>query len=39
MLMLQPGLLLADDGTTMSLSLNAGESYIINNVSPGATRR
>jgi len=38
MLMLQPGLLLADDpGTIMSLSLNAGESYIINNVGPGET--
>ena len=37
MLLLQPGVLLADDGTTMALSLNAGESYIINNVSPGAT--
>jgi pilus assembly protein CpaC len=38
MLMLQPGLLLADDpGTIMSLSLNAGESYIINNVAPGET--
>ncbi len=37
MLMLQPGLLFADDDTTMALSLNAGESYIINNVSPGAT--
>jgi Flp pilus assembly secretin CpaC len=37
MLMLRPGMLLADDGTTMALSLNAGESYIINNVSPGET--
>src|SRR5271154_6797048 len=37
MLMLRPGLLFADDGTVMSLSLNAGESYIINNVSPGET--
>ncbi len=37
MLMFQPGLLLADDATTMALSLNAGESYIINNVSPGET--
>src|SRR3984957_1909593 len=37
MLMLQPGLLLADDITTMALALNAGESYIINNVSPGET--
>ncbi len=37
MLMLRPGLLLADDtGTNMSLTLNAGESYVINNVSPGA---
>lgn len=37
MLMLQPGLLFAadSDGTTMSLALNAGESYVINNVSPG----
>ena len=37
MLMLQPGMLLAADSepTTMSLSLNAGESYVINNVSPG----
>jgi pilus assembly protein CpaC len=35
MLMLQPGLLLADDITTMALALNAGESYVINNVSPG----
>src|SRR5260370_17713766 len=34
-LVLRPGLLLADDGTTMALALNAGESYIINNVSPG----
>jgi len=37
MLMLRPGLLFADDGTTMALALNAGESYIINNVSPGET--
>ena len=38
MLMLQPGLLFADDpGTIMSLSLNKGESYIINNVAPGET--
>jgi len=37
MLMFRPGMLLADDGTTMALSLNAGESYIINNVSPGET--
>lgn len=37
MLMLQPGLLYAadSDGTQMSLALNAGESYVINNVSPG----
>ena len=35
MLLFQPGLLFADDGTTMSLALNAGESYVINNVSPG----
>jgi len=37
MLMLQPGLLLAADsaGAGMSIALNAGESYIINNVSPG----
>ena len=37
MLTLRPGMLLADDGTTMALSLNSGESYIINNVSPGET--
>ena len=37
MLMLQPGLLFADEGTTMALALNAGESYVINNVSPGET--
>jgi pilus assembly protein CpaC len=37
MLMLRPGMLLADDGTTMALGLNAGESYVINNVSPGET--
>ena len=37
MLMLRPGLLFADDGTTMALALNAGESYVINNVSPGET--
>jgi len=37
MLMLQPGLLFADDGTAMALSLNAGESYVINNVAPGET--
>ena len=36
MLVLRPGLLFADDGTTMALALNAGESYVINNVSPGA---
>ncbi len=37
MLMFRPGLLLAADsaGTEMSLALNAGESYVINNVSPG----
>jgi pilus assembly protein CpaC len=35
MLALPTSLLLADDGTVMSLSLNAGESYVINNVSPG----
>jgi pilus assembly protein CpaC len=35
MLLLRPGLLLADEGTTMALSLNAGESYVINNVAPG----
>ncbi|HKM98942.1 MAG TPA: pilus assembly protein N-terminal domain-containing protein [Candidatus Binataceae bacterium] len=37
MLMLQPGLLHAADsaGAEMSIALNAGESYIINNVSPG----
>ncbi len=35
--MLQPGLLLAADstGAGMSVALNAGESYVINNVSPG----
>src|ERR1700731_283995 len=37
MVMLRPGLLLADEGTTMALALNAGESYVINNVSPGET--
>ena len=37
MFMLRPGLLFADEGTTMSLPLNAGESYVINNVSPGST--
>ncbi|MGC2494164.1 type II and III secretion system protein family protein [Candidatus Binatus sp.] len=36
-LALRPGLLFADEVTTMALSLNAGESYIINNVSPGET--
>jgi pilus assembly protein CpaC len=36
MLMLWPGLLMAGDDTTMALALNAGESYVINNVSPGA---
>jgi pilus assembly protein CpaC len=36
-LALRPGLLFADEGTTMALSLNAGESYVINNVSPGET--
>src|ERR1017187_7598242 len=37
MLMLQPSLLLAADsaGAGMSVALNAGESYVINNVSPG----
>jgi pilus assembly protein CpaC len=37
MLMLQPGMLQAADTepTVMALSLNAGESYVINNVSPG----
>jgi pilus assembly protein CpaC len=35
--MLQPSLLLAADsaGAGMSVALNAGESYVINNVSPG----
>jgi pilus assembly protein CpaC len=37
MLTLRPGLLFADEGTTMALALNAGESYVINNVSPGET--
>jgi Flp pilus assembly secretin CpaC len=39
MLMLRPGLLFAADSaaTAMSLALNAGESYVINNVSPGTT--
>src|SRR5579862_1311130 len=36
-LALRPGVLLADEVTIMALSLNAGESYIINNVSPGET--
>jgi pilus assembly protein CpaC len=38
MFIVQPGVLLAADSeppTIMSLSLNAGESYVINNVSPG----
>ncbi len=37
LLMLRPGLLFAADSapTEMSLALNAGESYVINNVSPG----
>jgi pilus assembly protein CpaC len=35
MMALQPGLLFAGDETTMALGLNAGESYVINNVSPG----
>src|ERR1700730_17886187 len=35
MLILRPGLLFAGDESTMALSLNAGESYVINNVSPG----
>jgi Flp pilus assembly secretin CpaC len=34
-LVLRPGVLFAADGTTMALALNAGESYVINNVSPG----
>jgi pilus assembly protein CpaC len=39
MLALRPGMLCAADSgvTEMSLNLNAGESYVINNVSPGAT--
>jgi pilus assembly protein CpaC len=38
MLMLPGMLFAADSGVTeMSLNLNAGESYVINNVSPGAT--
>ncbi|MGA6971264.1 MAG: pilus assembly protein N-terminal domain-containing protein, partial [Candidatus Binatus sp.] len=37
MLLLPTGLLFADEGTTMSLSLSKGETYVINNVSPGAT--
>jgi pilus assembly protein CpaC len=36
-LMLRPGLLFADEGTVMSLTLDKGESYIINNVAPGET--
>jgi pilus assembly protein CpaC len=38
-LMLRPGLVFAADSapTEMSLALNAGESYVINNVSPGDT--
>src|SRR6266404_7603317 len=37
MMLLRPGLLHAADsaGTEMSLALNAGESYVINNVAPG----
>jgi pilus assembly protein CpaC len=37
MLILQPAMLFAadSDGTEMSLALNAGESYVINNVAPG----
>ena len=37
-LMLRPGLLFADEATIMSLSLDKGESYIINNVGPGETQ-
>ena len=37
MIMLQPSMLFADEGTTMTLSLSKGESYVIDNVSPGAT--
>ncbi|MGA9721437.1 MAG: pilus assembly protein N-terminal domain-containing protein, partial [Candidatus Binatus sp.] len=39
MLMLRPDMLFAADSgvTEMSLALNAGESYVINNVSPGET--
>jgi pilus assembly protein CpaC len=38
MLMFQPGLVWADsEPSEMSLNLNAGESYVINNVSPGET--
>jgi pilus assembly protein CpaC len=39
MLMLRPGLLFAADSgvTEMSVTLNKGESYVINNVSPGET--
>jgi Flp pilus assembly secretin CpaC len=36
-MLLLPPLLFADEGTTMSLSLSKGETYVINNVSPGAT--
>src|SRR5579863_2341172 len=37
-LIFRPGILLADSAPTeMSLALNAGESYIISNVSPGET--
>ena len=38
-LMFRPGMVFADDSavTEMSLALNAGESYVINNVSPGDT--
>jgi hypothetical protein len=37
MLMLQSGMVFAadSDGTDMALALNAGESYVINNVAPG----
>ena len=39
MFMLGPGVLFAadSDGTGMTLVLNVGESYVINNVSPGDT--
>jgi pilus assembly protein CpaC len=36
-MLLLPPLLFADEGTTMSVSLSKGETYVINNVSPGAT--